>query len=254
VLRDFIQEWQSPNFHLREAQPFLWLLFATFGIVGLSTRRINWTDLILVSGVAYLGFLAARNVALLAIVAPPVLTRHALEVWRDVRARFPSGVRWLQPSAAVPERRAIVLNWVLLGLISLAALVKVFASLQPAINEAQIARILPVGAAEFVQREHPPGPMFNSYNFGAYLAWALYPDYPVYVDGRTDLYDDVFLREYLSVFFARPGYEAILERYGVRLVIVETNSVLADSLNRDPEWRGTYHDSVAAVYEKVGGP
>jgi hypothetical protein len=46
VLRDYIQEWQAPNFHLIEAQPFLWLLLATLGVAALSKRSINFTDLI----------------------------------------------------------------------------------------------------------------------------------------------------------------------------------------------------------------
>src|SRR3972149_3980355 len=93
VLRDFIYEWQSPNFHLKELQPFLWLLFATLGMMGLSGRRADLTGLLLVSGVAYLGFLAGRNVSLLAVVAPPVLTRHAAQAWEELRARFPARAR-----------------------------------------------------------------------------------------------------------------------------------------------------------------
>jgi len=73
----------------------------------------------------------------------------------------------------------------------------------------------------------------------------------VYVDGRTDLYDDAFLREYLTVSFARPGYQAVLDRYGVNLVIVEANSLLGDALSRDG-WLAVYSDSTAAVYQRVG--
>ncbi|MGH2524631.1 MAG: hypothetical protein ACRDH2_19160, partial [Anaerolineales bacterium] len=112
VLRDFIQEWQSPNFHALRAQLFLWLLFATLVAIGLSGRRADVTDLLLACGIAYLGFLAWRNVPLLSIVAPPVLTRHAAEGWADVRARLP---RWAQSPSALPEGRAVTLNWILLG-------------------------------------------------------------------------------------------------------------------------------------------
>ncbi|HLE29284.1 MAG TPA: hypothetical protein VI793_14250 [Anaerolineales bacterium] len=247
VLRDFIQEWQTPDFHRREAQPFLWLLFATLAAIGLSRRRVNLTDLLLVTGVAYLGFLAGRNVALLAIVAPPVVTRHVAAGWADIRERLPA---WTAPSAEIADQRAIVVNWILLSVVTLAALLKVLIPLQPSVNEAEIARTLPVGAADYVRRVRPPGPLFNAYNFGAYLAWALYPDYPVYVDGRTDLYDDAFLREYLHISLGRPGYQAALDKYGVNLVIVESNSLLSDALTRDG-WLAVYSDPVAAVYRRV---
>jgi hypothetical protein len=250
VLQDFIQEWQSPNFHLREAQPFLWLLFATLAVMGWSRRSVNLTDLLLVSGVAYLGFLAGRNVALLAIVAPPVLTRQLLEGWDDFRARHPRWGEIVHLSARPPRRAQLILNWGILGVMVLAALVKVALPLPPAINQAQMAKILPVDAVDFVQRTHPAGKMFNSYNFGAYLVWALYPDYPVYVDGRTDLYNDAFLREYLDVMLGRPSYEATLDKYGVNLVLVEANSLLGDRLAEDSHWRKTYNDQVAVVYQR----
>ena len=139
---------------------------------------------------------------------------------------------------------------VLLVVIALAGLLKVLIPLQRSVNEAEVARTLPVGAADYVRRVQPPGQLFNSYNFGAYLAWALYPDYPVYVDGRTDLYDDAFLREYLKVYLGRPGYQAVLGKYGVNLVVVETNSLLSDALSRDG-WLAVYSDPVASVYQRV---
>jgi hypothetical protein len=244
ALRDFIQEWQSPNFHQRETQPFLWLLIGTLVVVVLSRRPANFTDLLLVSGLGYMGFLAGRNMPLLAIVAPPLLTRHASELLDDLRARFlKSGGASGGTTGGVPA-----INWLLLIVIGALALVKVISVLPAQVNEQQIERLVPVKAAQFILRERPPGPLFNSYNFGAYLMWALYPDYPVYTDGRTDLYDDAFLREYLDVAVGRPAYEQTFERYGVRLVLVEADSLLGDRLSEDPDWRLLYRDELAAVY------
>jgi hypothetical protein len=251
VLRDFIQEWQSPDFHELRAQVFLWLLFGTLAAVGLGRQRVNFTDLLLVVGVAYLGLLAWRNAPLLSLVAPSVLTRHLAGAWEAVRAQVSTRG---QSSAPMPVRRALALHWTLLTLVTLAALAKIALDAQPAANLAHVARSLPVGAADYVRRARPPGRLFNSYNFGGYLAWALYPDYPVFVDGRTDLYDDEFLREYLSVAFARPGYQATLDRYGVRLVIVEANSILGDTLARDARWAQVYQDETAVVFQKASGP
>jgi len=239
ALRDFIQEWQSPNFHALEQQAFLWLLFATFAVVALSRRPVAVTDLVLVCGVAYLGFLAGRNVPLLAVVAPPLLTRHAADLLARNGAERPA----FAGNAA--------LNWVLLIVLALVAALKVFTVLPASVNEQAIAKVSPVGAAEFIRRARPPGPLYNTYNFGGYLMWALYPEYPVFVDGRTDLYDDAFLREYLRVSLGRPGYEAVLDRYGVRLVLIESESLLGDRLSENPRWRELYRDEVAVVYARL---
>jgi hypothetical protein len=93
--------------------------------------------------------------------------------------------------------------------------------------------------------------MFNSYNWGGYLIWALYPDYRVFVDGRTDLYDDAFLRDYLNVAMARPGWEDVLQRYDVKLIVIERDSVLATFLQatgEDSGWRMSYSDAQAAIF------
>ena len=41
---------------------------------------------------------------------------------------------------------------------------------------------------EFIQASHLSGPMLNDYNFGGYLIWAA-PEHPVFIDGRTDVYE-----------------------------------------------------------------
>lgn len=262
ALREFIQEWQSPNFHHIEQQPFLWLLLATLGVAALSGRRVDVTDLVLVGATAYMGFLAGRNMPLLAIVAPPLLTRHAAYLLEDARQRLvathphaaASGAR--PPDEAHPSivevdtvstRGNIALNWLLLTVLTGVALLKITTVLPARLNEAELRQQVPMEAAAYIRRERPPGPMFNSYNYGAYLMWALYPDYPVYTDGRTDLYDDAFLREYLQVSLGREVWREVFARYDIRLVVVERDSFLAAVLRREPGWAATYEDDLAVV-------
>lgn len=246
VLREFIQEWQAPNFHNLYMQPFLWLLFATFITVAFSRRAPDVTDLVLVCGAAYLGFLAARNMPLLALVAPPLLTRHAVYVWENARPSEAASV------ARPPFLGNPLINWILLITLTLVAALKVITVLPASLNEKELKQTVPLDAAAYILRERPPGPMFNSYNYGAYLMWALYPAYPVYTDGRTDLYDDAFLREYLRVSFGRPGWEEVLDARGIQLVLIETDSLLGDRLRESAAWREVYGDEVAVVFTRSG--
>ena len=73
------------------------------------------------------------------------------------------------------------------------------------------------------------------------------------MDARTDLYDDEFLREYFQVMFVRPGWQDVLDRYGVRLALTERDSFLATMLATQPEWRLAYSDDQAVIWvrEKV---
>src|SRR3970282_664765 len=118
TLGQFIQEWQSPNFHDLQGQPFAWLLLLTLGALGASKRRMALIDFLLVAGFGYLGLTAARNVALFALVAPAVLTRHAAPLLGELGEKM--GVRLFAQEERKAPRWQKVLNLVLLGVLALA--------------------------------------------------------------------------------------------------------------------------------------
>ena len=242
VLQDYIQEWQSPNFHHLEAQPFLWMLFLTIAALAFSRRRRGTTEVLGVVAFAYLSLLAGRNIALFALFTGPVLARHGHSALEPVFARFGRGPQ-------IPERIARVLNLVILALLLVAAAAKVSIPLSPTTNEQALEGQVPVAAVEWIRQHHPAGPLFNSYNWGGYVLWALYPDYPSFVDGRTDLFDDEILQEYLSSWRGDPGYRASFDRWGIGIVLIEPDAPLARVLP-DEGWQSVYADNMAVVFLK----
>ena len=243
ALRDFIQEWQSPNFHEARVQPFAWMLLLTLGAVGASRKGLRLEEFLLVAGFGYMGLLAARNVALFALVAAPVLSRHASAVLD--RAAQTLGVR----PPRLGRVRSRLQGWVnraLLGVLLLAVGVKMALVFPPAENENAFRQFLPLEAVAFLQETRPPGRLFNSYNWGAYLLWAL-PEYPVFVDGRTDLYNDEIIDQWFQVARAEAGWEQVLARWEVNLVLIEANAPLARVLEAE-NWRLLYADEMAVVY------
>jgi hypothetical protein len=125
--------------------------------------------------------------------------------------------------------------------------------LSPRVNETALAERLPVAAVEYIDAHRPPGPLFNSYNWGGYILWALYPEYPSFVDGRTDLFDDEVLREYLTAWRADDGWQAVLEDRGIRLALLEPNAPLVHALEF-AGWSKVYADSQAVVLQRDGEP
>ena len=93
--------------------------------------------------------------------------------------------------------------------------------------------------------------MFNSYNWGGYLLFRLWPDYPVFVDGRTDLYDDAFLRDYLHIYLADEGWNELLDAHQIRFIIVEPGCVLDKVIKLTPDdWHESYRDDMAVVFTR----
>ena len=75
-------------------------------------------------------------------------------------------------------------------------------------------------AAEFLRKNPVPGKMFNFFDVGGFLDWQLYPQALTFIDGRT--YNDLVFQEHQVVTGAMPGWENILEKYGVTYVVTKT--------------------------------
>ena len=179
-----------------------------------------------------------------------MLSRHVHTIFN----RYLSTARtrgWLGPSQRTsrpPSTGFVLLNWLLLLAVLVAAGVKAYLPLRTEINVEAERNKLPADAIEWIQEQRPTGPMFNSYNWGGYLIWRLWPDYLVFVDGRTDLFGDELLSQYLQVHFARPGFQKVLDDYGVNFVLTETAGFTANFLALDEAWTLAYTDQVAAIY------
>jgi hypothetical protein len=245
-LQDYINEWQSPDFHNLVVQPFIWMLLLTLGAVGVSRKGLSLVDFLLVAMFSYLGLLAGRNVALFGIFVPVVLARHMAEVVEQARIALEV------PAFPRMDRvRSPVQGWVnriLLGVVSLAVVAKVGLVYPEAINVEAYGRYLPLRAVEFIQETHPPGRMFNSYNWGGYLQWAV-PEYPVFVDGRTDLYDDEIIGQWFQVVRAEQGWQEVLDKWDVRLIFLEKEMGVVAYLEEEG-WTLLYSDDRAVIYAR----
>jgi hypothetical protein len=246
ALQEYIQEWQSPDFHQLQVQPFLWFLLLTLGAVGASRQRMKWSEFFLMAGFAYLSFMAGRNIALFALAAPLVLTRHAASLLQDAAERW--GIRQPASGRVGVSRGQAILNWILLGVLILATGVKAALVFPPKENEKVFRETLPVDAVEYIRQEEPEGRLFNSYNWGGYLLWAL-PAYPVFVDGRTDLYGDEIIDQWVQVVRAERGWQEVLDAWGVRLILLEPYRPVTRYLEEE-DWRLLYKDEIAVVYSK----
>ncbi|MEJ2211763.1 MAG: hypothetical protein P8129_22385 [Anaerolineae bacterium] len=154
-----------------------------------------------------------------------------------------------------PRRAQGLLNLALLALVLVVAGAKIGLDLV-CLDEPDVwGEGLPVGAAEYLREADLPGRMFNSYNWGGYLIWSLYPQTPVFVDGRTDLYalNSQVLDDYVLVHWQRPGWRRVFERYGIGYVVTERGGLLDVALAGEGGWDQVYGDDVAVVYVRGGG-
>jgi hypothetical protein len=227
--------------------------------MGLSRRRADWTDLALIGLFGYMGLLAVRNIALFALVAPPVLSRHTVFAVDDLSMANPrfsrlGALTHARPTGQ-PRRALVLLNLLLLILILMGAGTKIAVDMIHLQDPEVWGQGLPLEAAEYLRDYDPPGLMFNSYNWGGYLIWSLYPDKLVFIDGRTDLYalNGTVLDDYSRVHWVRPGWEEILNRYKTGFVVTEHSGLLDTMLAERPGWQAVYQDEMAVIYVPTEG-
>lgn len=236
AMQRYIQEWFSPDLHQTEWLPFALLLAATLGSALLGRARVRLAQSLLVVVFSLAALRSVRHIPLFVLVAVPVLATQ-LAALIPPRSREASGTRAIR-----------VLNLVIASGVVLAALARVGGVLSNQ-GAAERARF-PVAAVEWITANHPAANLYNSYGWGGYLIWRLYPEYRVFIDGRADVYGDAFIEQYLSVYRAEPGWEEELERRAVRLVLVEPDAPLAKALSKSPgaRWRRAFADTESVVY------
>ena len=239
-----INEWQSPDFNSQIMLPFMLMLFLVFGALGVSKERIAASHFILLVGLTYMSLTAARNIALFALAAPIIISAHLAEPLESLSKRLKLGPA--QPAGERSTRLKAALNWVIVLLLAAEAVLRVVQVGAPDLTELKLSRQAPLGAIEYIQREKPPGRLFNSYNWGGYLIWAL-PEYPVFIDGRTDLYADGLLEDWLSVVQAEAGWQEHLERWDVQMVLIEPSRSLAQVLPFEG-WELVFSDEQSVLF------
>jgi hypothetical protein len=237
-LRAYIQEWNSPNFQGRETWAFIGLVIAIIGAAWGSRLKFDWTGFFLLGGTLFLALLYGRNIAVFAVAALPILMQHLDNILTTRGWVLPTRTR----SAPLQAR----LNALLIGVVAVGVFAYLVGVLSPkTISDVQ-ANILPVQAVAYLNANPQSGRMFNSYNWGGYLMFAA-PQYPVFIDGRTDLYGE-FLDVYLDTALARATWRETLADYAIGLVIVEKNSGLDIALRSEPDWRLIYEDELAVMH------
>jgi hypothetical protein len=109
-----------------------------------------------------------------------------------------------------------------------------------------------LGAAEFLRRNPVPGNMFNFFDIGGFLDWQLYPKALTFIDGRT--YNTAVFMEHQTVTAAFPGWENILDKYGVTYIVTKAvdsagmTLPIIPALFNHPNWSLVYADGLFVVF------
>lgn len=238
-LREFIQEWQSPNFQSRGTWAFIAMIMLLFMALWTSKLKFDWSSFFLLIGTLFLALLYSRNIAVFAVVATPILTYHLDNALTERNII-------LRPRRTVPRPMALI-NLGLVIVVLLGVSVYTLGILNPENIGEEQAKTLPTLAVSYLNENDIPTPIFNSYNWGGYLIFEA-PDYPVFVDGRTDLYG-TFVIDYDAIYMNYNNQALTeLDMRGINSVLVEVYAPINGALEASDNWNLEYNDALAMIW------
>lgn len=205
-----VSEYESTWTQFRKGTWFvaiLWFLIAFYGLGIWRARRLYWPEFLIALFLACFSAAYMRNVGFFAVAMLPSIG-FCLQQGTGLR---------LRPIAPFFKYSIVFLSAVFL-------LWRTYDHWQITSKEKIISSFYPEQASRFISSSGLQGRMFNSYNFGGYLIWKLYPQHRVFIDGRgldPDIYNNWKLMTSASLqeVGGRKEFEVLLDRYEVDYVV-----------------------------------
>lgn len=233
-----------------QANPFyLFAVVATALILLLGRSTLSLRDLLLLGGLALMGFRLNRHTPFFLLAIAAFLPLYVTAIGRRMTERWPQ-------CNGVPAR------WAVFGLVLLLLLLpaKGIGDESGFFNVGLSEGHVPVAAAEFLRAEKLPGRIFNEYVWGGYLEWQLFPAYRVYWDARQS--DRQIFAEGIRLMAADPDWpavRAILDRDQIDVIVLPPVHYVAgyrqgrflDPLRNEPDWALVFAGGPAVVFVRV---
>jgi hypothetical protein len=242
VFLDLVVDFLSPDFHLPTTRPLLLLILATIAVLALSPKRPKPSEVLLFVATLYSTLKIQRNAILLALVAAPLFSDY-FQLWID-STQF--GKYFAVARADGSQRLAILVSVLfLLPLIPFGIKLKDTVYATPTQQSLRV----PVQAVEYLKQNGITGNTFTVPNiWGGYVLWAS-PGNPVYIDGR-DVYPESFVKEFVDVIYGRIDWRIPFDRTGVKIALVEPDTMLARELGEAAGWEKIYQDEMSVMFRR----
>ena len=254
------------------------VVFAAVSLcLGMAGRRVYLLDLFLFA-IAFKGaWGSARAVSMMGLFLSPGVSLHLTGFLSEASRWFSAKVT---PKAEAPEEKrrqkgkkrpqqavvsvrpdprprftagyATLLGVVVLSLVAFGGTTLAFSVSQLEYGVGITEHKFSFKAADFLRKNPVPGKMFNFFDIGGFLDWQLYPGALTFIDGRA--YNPQVFMEHQSVTGGGPGWERILDKYGITYIVLKTMDSsgmilpIVPILANDPNWSLVFSDGLFVIF------
>jgi hypothetical protein len=242
-------EYLSPDFHEKDVWPFLLMVvFALFALM--QERKVQVREALLLAGWTAMSLYSVRNMPLFAVITAPIYGA-LIQPWAEKMLDW--GKQVSGPRESENALRGYV--WVVLSILFFGfVLWRGIPIDQKGTGNVFLPDKMPVQAVDWLQENPQDGNMFNHFVWGGYILYRMWPAEVVFIDGQTDFYGEVLMREYIEVISLSEGWEEILDKHDVSWMVIPRDEVLAKHLYsiEDDAWNVIYEDKTAVIFRRDG--
>ncbi len=106
----------------------------------------------------------------------------------------------------------------------------------------------PSEGVTFIKNNYSGARLFNDYGWGGYVIDRLYPNTPVFIDGREEFYGSKIFGDYIHILRVDDGWDDLLAQYGVEVALVQRDSKLAKAMSVASDWQEEFTGPVESVF------
>jgi hypothetical protein len=236
-LMSHTQETIPPNFAEPAFIILLALLIFSIFLLAMNQKKLPPRMAIILAGFSAMVLLSARNVHFYGVVAPFILV--SVFPGQKIASRVRQAEEYLEGIENKLRGFAWPILTVLIGVVLLAVT-------PIGKSERFSPTFLPIQATEWIKTHPQNGNMFNSFDWGGYISFELWPDKLVFIDSQGDIYGESFIREYEQIIALNNGWQEILTKYDVSWALIPKNWNLANAL-LSAGWQEVYLDDTAVI-------
>jgi len=239
----YIDELRMPAYADFSRYVFFWVFAVASSITFLvNLKKARMRHILIFLGAFIASYMAVRNTSIFIFIAMPiaVINLNEADITRGIAEK-----KYYIPAAIImvmtvyffiSNKYYIVTNQIALRKTEFKATLS----------------LMPLAACDFLEKNNIKGRIFNTIDFGHYIAYRFYPARRVFIDGRTELYKNDFFLAYQRAYNYPKEWDRLQKKYGFDIVLLRhlysDTARLSKYLYNSKDWALVYYDEKAAIF------
>jgi hypothetical protein len=244
VTQLFNMDWTPTTFAMQPI--YYYALGIALLLALLAFKKIDLIDLFLLGGLAIMGLSLVRHIPFFYFGCLAILPRY-LDHVGEFCGRF------IKPPWMLVARVVLLVGVVGFFWLLYQPLYRIYGPFTTGLREWHY----PIEATEFVREQKLPANIYNTYDWGGYMEWQLFPEYKMFWDGRQ-ISKEMFQLGW-DVMAGKPDWELILNKFNVNTIVSRPSTIdtgrlypLLDRLRTSENWALVFNSEASMVFIRKG--